>query len=65
MLKIQCDSCNKLQVTNNLDKPQFWTRVTVSTPSDALSFDLCTDCAKKPMTFGLINFGAGEVTDKW
>lgn len=63
MLVHQCDSCNKLASTPTRGEslPNGWGRITLQLPYDfgsgssgstTLRYDMCNECASKPITFG-------------
>lgn len=70
MLVHQCSSCEKLsKPSNNCGEPAlptFWARITIdkawgnSGHHDAVTYDLCNDCAKQPIRFGNIELTEGE-----
>lgn len=53
MIVMQCDSCKKeTSTTNGLARPAGWMKVALRYISLDSEYDLCPECAAKPMTFG-------------
>lgn len=76
MLVHQCSSCQKISkaglARSSSDQPMlpalpsFWTRITVdrawgnTAERNKVTYDLCNECSRKPITFGDISLTRGE-----